>query len=171
MFGFSKKKFQVNLSSRKKPFVSSPPSSPSRASWRRVFFLLAILSAITASVYVVATKTDFFQRAGLLKKVQQANSPQPAVGNTIESVVDEVNKQYLLPTGEIPTMALITSLDELQGQAFFAKAQVDDIVLMYMQAKKGILWRPSTRQIVEVGPILATEPPAGTVDSDIQKEN
>ncbi len=170
MFGFSKKKFQVNLAPHKKVRARDITIRP-----QKIALLLFVLAAIFVSIFLFATTTPSFSMKRGNESVPTNSAPVPIDPNggasTMALVIAEIQKQYLLPQGEVPTMALITSLDELQGQAFFAKAQVDDIVLMYMEAKKGILWRPSTRQIVEVGPILATRPPADTVDSDIQKDN
>ncbi len=160
MLGFPKKNFQVNLARHKvvkKNATTLPP--------HRIFLLLLVLGAVLAFIFLFASSAmPMRDVASWLdanpKATPQINTPEDfsTATNTLDRVVLEVSKQYLLPVGGTPTMALITSLDELVGQAFFAKAQVDDIVLMYMESKKGILWRPSTRQIIEIGPIAVSPP-------------
>ena len=54
------------------------------------------------------------------------------------------------------------ALEKLGDQAFFSKAQKDDRVVIYAQAKKAILYRPSTKKIVEVAPLNIGENQAQT---------
>lgn len=77
-----------------------------------------------------------------------------ATTNTdIASLVAEVGQFIILPEGEQPTVATVNEVDKLQGQPFFANARNGDKVLVYAQAKKAILYRPSEKKIVEVAPI------------------
>lgn len=137
-----KKNFQVNLVRENK----KPPLRPRFSSVVKKLLLLALL--IGGCVYALY----FFRNTQLL-------TPEPeAPVNAVAQIVAEVEKQYLLPEGETPTLAIITNLEELKGQEFFVKAQVGDAVLIYIEAKKGILWRPSTHQVVEVGPVSIKTP-------------
>lgn len=69
-----------------------------------------------------------------------------------EDFVAEVGKSISLPE-EVPTVAEVTDLENLQGQIFFEKAAEGDKVLIYADAKKVILYRPAERRVVEVGTI------------------
>jgi hypothetical protein len=64
-----------------------------------------------------------------------------------------VGRLYELPD-EAPTLATIVDKEQLQGQEFFNRSQNGDKVLIFPQAKKAILYRPSTKKIVEVAPFL-----------------
>ena len=66
------------------------------------------------------------------------------------NVLEQVGKLIILPLDEVPTIATVTDLELLKGQAFFAKAQVGDKVIIYTLEKKVILYRPSDNKIVEV---------------------
>ncbi len=59
----------------------------------------------------------------------------------------------LLPEGETPTVATVSDLKPLKGQAFFAHATVGDKVLIYASAQKAILYNPRDKKIIEVAPI------------------
>ncbi len=59
----------------------------------------------------------------------------------------------MLPQDEQPTIATVTDLAKLQGQPFFANAQVGDKVLIYSRAGKVILYRPGENKIIELAPI------------------
>lgn len=75
----------------------------------------------------------------------------------ITSVVNEVKKIMLLPD-ETPVLATVSDLEKVKGQEFFAKAQLGDKVLIFMNAKKAILYRPSDKLIVEVGRVNNLQP-------------
>ena len=67
--------------------------------------------------------------------------------------------EILLPTGEVPAIAQVADLAPLKDQLFFKNAQKGDIVLMYMQARKAILYDPGANLIIEVAPITANGKP------------
>ncbi len=67
-----------------------------------------------------------------------------------------------LPSGETPTVAAVSDVSKLQGQQFFVNAKNGDQVLIYSNAKKAILYRPSTNKIIEVGPVNLTPSEAPT---------
>jgi hypothetical protein len=73
-----------------------------------------------------------------------------------QDVVDKVGKLMVLPD-ETPTIAVVSDVTKLQGQAFFANAHQGDIVLMYANARKAILYSPSLNKIVEDAPITNGE--------------
>lgn len=85
------------------------------------------------------------------QKVEQSLAGQTS-GNQQE-VVGAVGKLMLLPQNETPTVAVVSDLGKLQGQPFFANAEQGDVVLMYAQADKAILYSPSLNKIIEVAPI------------------
>lgn len=62
----------------------------------------------------------------------------------------EVNKVYLLPGDEVPQVAVLSDLAPVAGQPFFARAEVGDVVLLYPNLKRVVLWRPHAKQIVEI---------------------
>jgi hypothetical protein len=68
-------------------------------------------------------------------------------------LVEQVSKLMDLPTDETPTIATVLDKDKLKDQQFFNRAENGDKVLVYMKAKKAILFRPNTDKIIEVGPV------------------
>ena len=72
---------------------------------------------------------------------------------TTEQVVQAVSKLVAIPTGQMPTVATVTDLAPLAGQAFFKDAQVGDKVLIFSAAGKAILYRPSDDKIIAIAPI------------------
>lgn len=79
------------------------------------------------------------------EKIQQAQTDQ---------YVKEVGKLYDLPKNEKPDVATVKDKDALKKQyPFFDKAENGDVVMIYKDAKIAILYRPSTKQLVKVGPV------------------
>ncbi len=66
--------------------------------------------------------------------------------------VEKVGKLMLLPQ-ETPTIAVVSDLNKLKDQKFFAHAERGDVVLMYAHEQKAILYSPSQNKIIEVAPI------------------
>ncbi|MDQ3075967.1 MAG: hypothetical protein M3Q34_02470 [bacterium] len=74
-----------------------------------------------------------------------------------KSLVDKVSQLIYLPENEVPTIATVTDLRALKGQAFFADAKVGDKVLIYTQAKKAVLYNPKSNKIVTIAPLSTGE--------------
>lgn len=84
----------------------------------------------------------------------------------IQQVTEAVGKLIILPDGEVPTLATVTDVEKLrQDQAFFSNAENGDKVLVYVQAKKAILYRPRINKVVEVSPVSVVAQPTGGVVS------
>ena len=76
----------------------------------------------------------------------------------VSLLIEEVSKIMYLPE-ETPTVATVTDPSALEGQEFFANAQKGDRVLVYIEAEKAVLYRPSEHKIVEVGPFILPQQP------------
>jgi len=74
----------------------------------------------------------------------------------ITTIVASIEKGMLLPPNETPTLATVTDKDKLASQPFFSQSQNGDKVLLYTQAGKAILYRPSIQKIVDITSIRTT---------------
>lgn len=95
-----------------------------------------------------------------LNQIKQ--DPQKVAQAETKELVAKVSKLIVLPEGEDPTTATVTDPDKLKDQPFFAKAKVGDKVLIYSNAKKAILYDPTSNRIVEVAPITIGAAPQQT---------
>lgn len=78
----------------------------------------------------------------------------PAVGavaevKEAEQIREEIGRLMELPA-EVPTLATVTDKSKLASQPFFQKAENGDKILFFTGEKKAILYRPSTKKIVDV---------------------
>lgn len=80
-------------------------------------------------------------------------NPQKAAQEEAQALVERIGRLIVLPADETPTIATVSDPERLKDQTFFAKAVKGDKVLIYTNAKKAILYSPSTDKIVEVAPV------------------
>ncbi len=88
----------------------------------------------------------------LREENKRLSTPGEAAKLETAQLKADVAKLIQLPNEE-PTVATVTDVAKLKTQQFFANARNGDRVLIFPQAKKAILYRPSTGKIVEVAPI------------------
>ncbi len=122
------------------PQEQEPAPKPKK---RRMKRLLKKLLPLVLIVAVLAV--------GAYAAMQYLRQPSPLSGD-VREVVARVSRLMVLPD-EAPTVALVSDLEKLKGQAFFARAQAGDVVLMYPKAQKAILYSTTLDKILEVAPI------------------
>jgi hypothetical protein len=71
---------------------------------------------------------------------------------SVATLVSQVSRVTVLPANETPVVSTIVDKQRVT-QSFLASAENGDKVLLYYQAKKAIVYRPSTRQVITIGPI------------------
>jgi hypothetical protein len=79
--------------------------------------------------------------------------PNKAQQETAARITDDVGKIYDLPTSEKPTVAQVQDKSKLADQVFFKKAQNGDYLIVYQNEKLALLYRESSKKLINVGPI------------------
>ncbi|OGE09991.1 hypothetical protein A3A60_03905 [Candidatus Curtissbacteria bacterium RIFCSPLOWO2_01_FULL_42_26] len=117
-------------------------------------------SAKVKPLYVVALillAVAIFSLFELAKARQELKSfktsPEQAASKEVDKLVSDVSKLMDLPSDEKPTIATVRDPQKVKDQPFFEKAQENDKVLIYNNAKLAILYRPQTNKILNVAPI------------------
>lgn len=87
------------------------------------------------------------------KYEELSSDPQAVQAAEVRRYIEEVGKVYDLPKDEQPSVATVKDKEQLKDQAFFAKAENGDITLIYSNAKLALLYRPSTKQLVNVSSV------------------
>jgi len=77
----------------------------------------------------------------------RGSSELRAARKDFDTTTKAVGKLMELPD-EVPVLATVTDLEKLKGQPFFDEAQNGDKVLVFKTASKVILYRPSTKKII-----------------------
>ena len=121
---------------------------------KRALIGLVILILIVAGgifAYLYSQKQDEVTLAQ--ERIKKLSNPQEAARLQVKEITEKVGKLTVLPANETPTIATVSDASKLKNQAFFARAENGDKVLIYTQAKRAYLYRPSTNKIIEIAPI------------------
>lgn len=116
---------------------------------KNIFYKNFVTFFILVGALLLAGSTYYFYR----EYHALENNPQNRTQKEIEALVAVVSKLIILPTEELPTAATVKEPEKLKDKPFFAHARVGDKVLIYSQARKAILYRPSEDKIIEVAPL------------------
>ena len=122
--------------------------------YKIIIILLTILFLISAF-----TSLLFYRR---FKQMQKKSSEQPVPNRSLRlsdkpPLLSEIEKLLVLPE-EKPNILNVSDLDNLIEQPFFTGAKPTDIVLLYKQEKKAILYDPVAKQIINIGPLIIVTP-------------
>ncbi len=111
--------------------------------------------AVALLILVVVLFLGFLlnDRRQLRNEVEKLSTTQAKTDTEAEDLKREVGQLIELPADEIPTIATVQDATKVQGQEFFASTQNGDKVLIFTKAGKAILYRPSTKKIIEVAPL------------------
>lgn len=112
---------------------------------------MLILLACVVTMAALVPSIYFFNKYQKAQKSLQ--NPTAYAKEEAKQIKEKVGKLIELPQDEEPTMATVTDADKLREQPFFANAQNGDRVLIFTQAKKAVLYRPSSNKIIEVAPV------------------
>lgn len=141
---------QVPASAPTTPPVAAPVRTRSRLRAVRRLIVPAIIFVILAAIIVLGV----MQITPVRLPFGGGVTTRPVTESL--DVVAAIGKLILLPD-ETPTVATVTDLAPLKDQAFFVNAALGDVVLMFPQAGKAILYRPGKDLIIEAAPLTLTE--------------
>ena len=121
----------------------------------------SLLIIVVIIVLIVAVLPSYYFYSQYKKTQSLLSNPTASSNAQVKTLINEVGKLMVLPTGEQPTVATVSDITKLADQPFFAHAQNGDKVLIYTQTKKAILFRESINKIIEVAPVnLGSSAPA-----------
>jgi hypothetical protein len=113
---------------------------------------IMVIAGIAGALLLSAVPSFYFygQYRQLQKKLKD---PTAVTKEDAKKLIDQIGMLMELPAGEEPGVATVTDKEKLSGQPFFIKAQNGDRLLIYTQARRAILFRPSTNKIIDIAPI------------------
>lgn len=103
--------------------------------------LLALSSTAGAAIYFYSKYQKLTQNPELITKQE------------VTQVTQTISQFMELPSDEEPTIATVTDKEKLQSQEFFKKAENGDKIVIYVKARKALLFRPSTGKVIEFAPL------------------
>lgn len=87
----------------------------------------------------------------------------------IEQVTKAVGALIILPQ-ETPTIATVTDKSKLMKNDFFNKAENGDKVLIYAEARRAYLYRPGSKQLVDVTPLNIQQDATGSAQTETKTQ-
>lgn len=119
------------------------------------WLVIAVVLVLLAGIGWLAHQYDQTRKEAKQARMQieQLKDPQEAARIQNEQLVADVGQLVQLPSDETPTIATVTDVSKLKDQPFFANAQNSDKVLIYAQAGKAYLYRPSANKIINIAPV------------------
>lgn len=88
-------------------------------------------------------------------------NPTQATEEEVQGLINRMSELIALPEADIPngepTLATVQDKEQLKDQEFFTNAENGDKVLIYANARKAFLYRPSTNKIINVAPVTIGE--------------
>lgn len=126
-----------------------------------LIILIIIVAAVAGSAYFYNNSQKAQAEIEKLKK-----DPNSILRETNKKLLGDVGNIVDLPKGETPTIATVTDEKRLSDQPFFARAKKGDKVLIYTEAKRAILYRPSTNKIIEIAPVRIGEEQSNTTTKE-----
>src|SRR5688572_28442122 len=114
----------------------------------RVLLLLGGVIAVGAIIFAIKSTQE---TQALRSQLEEVKKSSPAASQEeVKKITEEVGQLIILPEGENPTLATITDKEKLKDVPFFSKAENGDKVLIYVNTRKAILYRPGNKKIIEV---------------------
>ncbi len=110
----------------------------------------SILAIVVTVLAIGLLSYGYFSTKNELSKL---TDPQAAAQAEAEDLAKQISVFLELPKDETPTLATVSDVTKLQEQLFFQKAQNGDRVLVYAQAQRAVLYRPSTKKVIEYAPV------------------
>ncbi len=131
---------------------------------KNILVIVIIIIIIIAGIvyYVVQPKT-----VGNVPASGVVASGTPAANATataqVQSVLAKLATHMVLPTGETPQIGQIDDpVQATKAQPFVAGAIKGDLLIVYVKARKAIVYSPSRDLIVNVGPVSMNPTPTAT---------
>lgn len=130
-------------SPRKKPALPNLP-------YTKLFIGIAVIGSLVLFFTVLRDRNELQSQ---VDKLSSQSTPQNVQSDEITALQAELSKFLELPADDTPTLATVSDVEKVKDQTFFKNAQNGDKVLLYSKAGKAILYRPSTKKLIEVAPI------------------
>lgn len=140
------------------PKSQTPNQEPSS---RKSFRLKSKPVAALVLVLIVAVASSVYFYTKYKDSQDQLKHPETVAQAQTNDLIVQVARHTELPQGK-PTVATVSDVSKLSNQTFFVNAKNGDKVLIYSEAKKAILYRPSEDKVINIAPLNISDTSAST---------
>lgn len=148
--------FKRNVDVTKTP-ASPKPENPVKPVVKKRRLIPKLSTVIICVLLVIVAGGGFYfytkydQTKQEVEKLSTVQGQQELSKTQTQQLLEEMRSRIVLPDGEDPVIATITDINQLKNNEFYKDAKNDDRVIVYANAKKAYIYRPSTKTIVNVG--------------------
>lgn len=125
--------------------LSQPSSAPM---YKKIAVLVIILALIGGGVWYFKFNNTNYKGPELTK-------------GQAEKLAKEIGKHVQIPT-DSPTGVVIGDKQKLSGNNFFNDSQNNDVVLIFQESNKAIIYRPSTKKVITMATLNANNQQTNT---------
>ena len=108
---------------------------------KRNYIKIIILFFVLAGIAILG----FFYQDNISYK-----NPDTILDGEAKIIFDKVDQLAVVPQNETPTLAKVSNPELLKEQAFFIDAKKGDVVLIFSNAKKAVLYDPVANKIINM---------------------
>lgn len=138
--------------------LESKVDQPIACKRRRVLQLAAAVVMLGLIGTTVWSLNSYRQAQAEVVRLSSLEGQQEVVRQEADVLLEQVRAHLILPEDEEPTIATISDVEVLvEQQPFFEGAQNGDKVLVYVQARKAIIYSPERDVVVNVGAVIVDE--------------
>lgn len=145
---------------KEKEAPNTPIDQSKRIPQKKLFIFIGLSMVLIA---LLASSVYFFIQYQNTQKLLK--DPAQADKGDVKMLIAKVGMIMALPDDEVPTIATVSDKSKLRDQVFFLRAENGDKVLIYSNAKRAILYRPSSNKIIDVTSVAITSPETGGTPS------
>lgn len=119
----------------------------------KIAVILGLLFILLASFSI---PYFFYQKYREAEQLVRDYPIKPDIGKN--AILERINRLTNIPPNESPQIVKILDAQRARDQPFFAGAKNGDIILIYSQAQKAILYDPVADKIIQEGPLVVRTP-------------
>ncbi len=106
--------------------------------------------AVAAMVVIGLAATGGYFFSTHVASQRLAANPQKLVEDQNNKLIQEVEKVYLLPENEKPSVATVKDKEKLKSNPLFDTAENGDKILIYSKSRRFVVYRPEIGKVVDV---------------------
>ena len=114
---------------------------------RKLINIVVIFVAIVALVF----GGFFYYKLHRLEDNTNVNAKsEKVILKEKNNLISKIGELYVLPGGEMPTVATVSDPKALKDQGFLVESMIGDKFFFFTKAKKAVLYRPSLGKIIDI---------------------
>lgn len=118
--------------------------------------ILILVFILAGGLWFAVGKGGSSEQASIsTSQIQKGTELSGLEDSEIRELLEKVGRHITIPANENPLVATIERVEKLkQEQAFYKDTQNGDKLIILMQKKQAIIYRPDSDKLVNVGPIV-----------------